>query len=785
MTELNQLLLASDADIAVGGDWALVSAGGIHLRIPLAHLIEPLMCVRHGSQAVSDSVRELGDRAHRVLEAVADRRTEPHAETGRWRLCAHTGDDVVDALVHAFVTGPEPHQLTTTRPVVELSVSVSDHGRAFVAPTSGASERRTFDALRAAAATWAPLARLATGQPRADLTDAEIRELSTPLVRSTLIEAGIRVQWGKGVSSPEIEVGLDDDTGAVADWRLRLPSGTMSHADIAELAASHRPLVRIRGSWVVKDSEGLQQYQLLRRRTLTPGERVATLVTGTYVTADQRTVPLSQAATTQQRLAELTAHPPTVAVPQGLNATLRHYQLDGLSWMLRNAEHGLGSCLADDMGLGKTVSAIALHLALKERERTEPTLIVCPASVLNNWAREIRRFAPTQSVVPFHGSSRTVGSDTDFVVTTYATLRNAHHELRKTQWGLIIADEAQAVKNDTSKTARALRTLDAVHRLALSGTPIQNSLDDLWALLDWTTPGLLGSKRIFQQRYARPIKEGKEQPRSQLTTLSSIVLLRRRKNDPAIAPELPAKTISNRLVALSEEQIGLYQAVVDDCLAAIAELDVTARRGRILALLTALKQVCNHPAQYLGQTHPELPNRSGKLDALTEIIDIAHAESSPALVFTQYVTMGELIVTHLRERGIDTQLLHGGLDIAGRQRLIDAFQEGRLDHLVLSTHAAGTGVTLTRAEHVVHYDQWWNPAVEDQATDRAHRIGQTHPVVVHRLMCAGTLEERIDEILQSKRTLSESILDNEVSMQLSELDDASLASIVALRGRTR
>ncbi|GIJ23148.1 DEAD/DEAH box helicase [Micromonospora lutea] len=779
MSDLDQMLAGSDSRVTVAGRWATIASDGAQRRVPLAQLLEPLVTARRDGRIATRSILDLSDAALQALQAVAARRIARNAASGSWHQVDAGGSETVDLFVDAFVTGAGADQTGGDGPVLTLSVDVSDDGRAQLCFSGWSSDRQTSGTLRRAAEIWDPVARLAAGTPRTELTGAEMAELLDPVRRGALSEANIQVEWASGVASATVAVSVDEDDGL--HWQLRIPSGRLTRQEIAELAAAQRPLVRVRGDWVVNDPCQLARFQRQKPRRLTPGERAATILSGSLIRGDE-VAPLTESAATRRQLAVLTAAPAAVAPPAALSATLRNYQLDGLAWLLRNAELGLGSCLADDMGLGKTVSAIAFHLALRERGGTAPTLVVCPASVLRNWELEARRFAPTQRVVRYHGAARALDQDADLVITTYATVRNDHALLKATRWGLVIADEAQMVKNDSSKTARALRVIPTAHRLALSGTPIQNSLDDLWALLDWTTPGLLSSKSAFRRHYSGPIRNGAEAPRLRLARLTGLVVLRRRKGDPDIAPELPAKTVSHQAVALTNEQIGLYQAVVDDSLTRIADLDENARRGRILALLTALKQICNHPAQYLKETGPHLAGRSGKLDALTDIIDITSAEGSPALVFTQFVAMGRLIVDHLRDRGVGVDFLHGGLDITQRQHLIDAFQRGELANLVLSTHAAGTGLTLTRAEHVIHYDQWWNPAVEDQATDRAHRIGQTHPVQVHRLVCEGTLEERIDAILHAKRALSESILDDDAGLRIADLDDAALASLVTFNG---
>ena len=320
--------------------------------------------------------------------------------------------------------------------------------------------------------------------------------------------------------------------------------------------------------------------------------------------------------------------------------------------------------------------------------------------------------------------------------------------------------------------------MPAAARVALTGTPVENTLSELWAILDWTAPGLLGSLTEFRARWAKPIEAGDPGAAARLARLLRPFLLRRRKSDPGIAPELPAKTETDQPVALSPEQAALYEAVVREMMADIAASDGITRRGRIVKLLTALKQICNHPAQYLK----EPGGRSGKLELLDELLETILAEGGAVLVFTQYVAMARLLEKHLADRGIGTQLLHGGTPVARREELVARFQDGAVPVFLLSLKAAGTGLNLTRADHVVHFDRWWNPAVEDQATDRAYRIGQTRPVQVHRLVTEGTVEERIAVMLREKRALADAVLAGGEAA-LTELSDTELAELVELRSR--
>jgi len=557
------------------------------------------------------------------------------------------------------------------------------------------------------------------------------------------------------------------------DWQLALGGEVLTEAELDALAEARRPVVRLRDRWVLVDPALAAKARDRALKPLTPVDALGAVLSGTTEVDGEHVEVVTDGWLA--RLRERLSGPPEPEVPpSGLAASLRDYQLRGLQWLATVTGLGLGGCLADDMGLGKTVTLIALHL----HRASGPTLVVCPASLLGNWEREIRRFAPGVPVRRFHGNARSLDEPAGFVLTTYGTLRADPGPLAGVRWDLLVADEAQHVKNHRSGTAKALRLVPAAARVALTGTPVENSLAELWAILDWTAPGLLGSLTEFRTRWAKPIEAGDAAAAERLSRLLRPFLLRRRKSDPGIAPELPAKTETDRPVSLSPEQAALYEAVVREMMADIAASDGMARRGRIVKLLTALKQICNHPAQYLK----EPGGRSGKLELLDELLDTILAEGGAVLVFTQYVAMARLLEKHLAGRGIGTQLLHGGTPVARREELVERFQAGEVPVFLLSLKAAGTGLNLTRADHVVHFDRWWNPAVEDQATDRAYRIGQTRPVQVHRLVTEGTVEDRIAAMLREKRALADAVLAGGEAA-LTELSDTELAELVELRSR--
>ncbi|MEU8246868.1 DEAD/DEAH box helicase [Nonomuraea sp. NPDC048916] len=648
-------------------------------------------------------------------------------------------------------------------------------------------------AVRRAARVWPPLERLLDSAVPDELTlsDGDVEQLLAGAAER-LAAAGVEVHWPRsmvrGLSARAVLGGRDAAPSDLPsflgghhltsfDWQLALGGEPLTAAEMDRLAEAHRPVVRLRDQWVLIDPDLARKARRRDLKPLTALDALGAALTGTVQVAelDGEQVPVEPSAWLRD-LRDRLAEPEDIGPPDGLAATLRDYQLQGLRWLARMTSLGLGGCLADDMGLGKTITLIALHL---HRRGSGPTLVVCPASLLGNWEREIARFAPGVPVRRYHGAARAMADD-GFVLTTYGTMRLDADRLAAQPWGLLVADEAQHVKNPTSSTARALREIPAGARVALTGTPVENNLSELWAILDWTTPGLLGPLGRFRSRWAKPVESGDSAAAERLARLVGPFLLRRRKSDPGVAPELPPKTETDRPVALTTEQAGLYEAVVREIMARIEDARGMARRGLIVKLLTGLKQICNHPAQYLHEAAPRLAGRSGKLELLDELVDTILAEDGAVLVFTQYVAMARLLDRHLTARGVATQLLHGGTPVARREEMVRRFQDGRAPVFLLSLKAAGTGLNLTRADHVIHYDRWWNPAVEDQATDRAHRIGQSRPVQVHRLIAEGTIEDRIAAMLAAKRSLAESVLASGEAA-LTELTDAELAALVELR----
>lgn len=673
-------------------------------------------------------------------------------------------------------------------------------------------------ALREAALAWTVLDRLQREQvpDRLVLDGDELTELLDSGLEA-LDAVGVDVLWPRSLRADLVPQGRVESRGTSSqesryeespfgpealfgfDWRLALqgPDGTtaLSDDEMVALSEATTPVVRLRDNWVVVDPALARRAKKRVRAGLSDAEReigagaaLQAALTG-VLEVEGRTVEVHPGASLE-RLRDRVVDAGLVAPlddPPGLEATLRDYQRRGLTWLAELTGAGVGACLADDMGLGKTVTLIALHLHRRARGlAVGPTLVVCPTSLLGTWEGELRRFAPQVAVRRFHGGARSLdglaGPDGGVVLTTYGTMRADHETLAGVAWDLVVADEAQHVKNPRSATARHLREIRSRCRVALTGTPVENNLVDLWAILDWATPGLLGSRAAFRRAWAAPIESGVDPAVARrFAQLVGPFLLRRRKSDPGVAPELPAKTETDHVVALTQEQVVLYETLVRESMRRIREADPETRRGLVLAMLTGLKQICNHPAHYLRAPNGRLRGRSGKLELLDELVSTVVAdESSGVLVFTQYVEMARLVERHLAQRGVPTLFLHGGTPARERERMVRDFQEGRAPVFLLSLKAGGTGLTLTRADQVVHLDRWWNPAVEDQATDRAHRIGQTRAVQVHRLLTEGTIEERIGQLLTRKRSLADRVLGADSDVALTELSDDELDDLVRL-----
>jgi SNF2 family DNA or RNA helicase len=474
--------------------------------------------------------------------------------------------------------------------------------------------------------------------------------------------------------------------------------------------------------------------------------------------------------------------------PAGFRGKLREYQAQSLGWLSFLDSAGLGGCLALDMGLGKTPTVLA-HLLANRGDG--PALVITPPAVLGNWAAEAARFAPALEVVIHHGPGRAEGealaklvSRTDVLLTTYGTAVRDVDDLAAIDWTRTIVDEAQTIKNPSSDAAQCLRRIPSRSRLALTGTPIENGLGDLWAILDYANPGLVGARPAFVSHLSRTSNGPEAAGEDALRALNGLLVFRRTKAEPAIAAELPDKIDQLDHCSLTQEQIGLYQAVLDRLLNEGLDEDPNARKGQILAAITALKQICNHPNAYLNAESGEgtvLDGRSGKLTRLDEIVDAVFAAGERVLIFTHFARWGEQLAGYLTNRtGRRVACYHGGLAAGVRDRLVREFQEGKgAGALVLSLKAGGAGLNLTAANHVVLFDRWWNPATEDQARDRSWRIGQTRTVVSHRLVCPGTVDERVEEVVAGKRQIADLVLPKQST--LADLAPDQLRAALGLR----
>lgn len=616
-------------------------------------------------------------------------------------------------------------------------------------------------------------------------------------------------------------------------WELTLGNERVSQADFEALTAHNTPLLKLRDRWIELDPQQvraakrfLAERQAAGEMSLLQSIRMAQAYLEQFgdrvikpepaqssdafdlsaESAPEAALPLEavdvdgwlrqvlEHLRTQKQVAELPE-------PPGFVGELRPYQRRGVGWLAYLRRLGLGACLADDMGLGKTVQAIAMLLHKRRAVaadadaaagRSLPALLICPTSVVANWRREVERFAPGLRILVHHGGGRLAGDDflatvaaSDLVITSYGTARRDIELLRQCTWSDLILDEAQNIKNPGAKQSQAVRRIVAQNRVALTGTPVENHLTELWSVLEFLNPGYLGNHEHFRQRFMIPIERYNDDDRArELRRLVQPFLLRRLKSDPTIISDLPEKNEMVVYCSLTQEQAALYETTVHEALAGLDRADGIQRRGLVLSLLTRLKQICNHPAHYLKQEGP-LRQRSGKLERLTEMLEEALSVGDHALIFTQFVEMGTLLQRHLAERlQTDVLFLHGGTPAPQRDQMVQAFQRDDGPPIfVLSLRAGGSGLNLTRANHVFHFDRWWNPAVENQATDRAFRIGQRRNVQVHKFVVAGTLEERINAILESKQSLAETIVGSGENW-LTELNTDELREILMLRHET-
>ncbi|SEA26886.1 Superfamily II DNA or RNA helicase, SNF2 family [Haloplanus vescus] len=575
------------------------------------------------------------------------------------------------------------------------------------------------------------------------------------------------------------------------DWEIVLGENSLSEDELEELSTLKQSLVHFQGKWVsVQDDDAKSARDLLHREEERTLEEA--LQADTEISDDGVSLPVVEKRLegTFKKLFEqdFEIWAEKIDTPSGFDGELRSYQKTGLGWISYLEDHGFGGCLADDMGLGKTIQILARLVQERSVDPlVGPTLVVCPLSVVYNWKSEANKFTPDLTVHIHHGQGRMSGGDLasaiqhhDVIITTYGTARSDIELLRDIQFHRIVLDEAQKIKNTSASRTQAIRSLSAHHRLALTGTPVENRLSELWSIMEFCNPGLLGTESQFRNAFSRPIEEqGDIEKMEQLRQLIRPFVLRREKTDNSIIDDLPEKLEKKEYCGLTEEQATLYKAVADEIFEQIEQSQDIERRGRILKLIGNLKSICNHPRQYLNDDQ-RISGRSGKLDVLDDLVQKIGANDEKGLIFTQYTQMAELLLEHLRGQGHRVFYLYGGTAKEEREEMIDEFEntEGSCFFL-LSLHAGGTGINLTPANYVIHYDRWWNPAVEKQATDRAYRIGQDNNVQVHKLICRGTIEESIDQIIESKRDLAEQVLADSDEW-ITELSDEELRNLVSL-----
>ncbi|MCC6678040.1 MAG: DEAD/DEAH box helicase [Phycisphaerales bacterium] len=649
-----------------------------------------------------------------------------------------------------------------------------------------------------------------------DWWDSPMARLGARLRIDSGEDPGLPSEGGSAASGTHLGMG----TLVRYRWDISLGEATLTLAEFEKLAARQSPLVRVNGRWVeIRPEDVAAAISFIREN---PGGQIKlgdamrlayasdlrqTGIPVLGMDADGWLAAVLNSETAAQSLK-------VIEPPATFHGTLRPYQVRGMSWMLFLERLGFGVCLADDMGLGKTIQLLALlaherehgqvipprpvgePIVVREGEHL-PTLLIVPMSVVGNWMHETKRFCPELKVLVHHGVDRLQGPeleqramDSDLVITTYALSHRDRDHLATVRWGRVVLDEAQYIKNPAAKQSQAARSFHAPRRVALTGTPVENRLSELWSIMEFLNPGYLGGPAHFRQRFAVPVERYRDRFRAeQLRGLVRPFILRRLKSDPTVVADLPEKIESREYAHLTSEQASLYESCVRRMLGEVDSADGIHRRGLVLSALIKLKQICNHPSQILKDhdptsTRPPDPARSGKCVRLIEMLDAVLAEGDRALVFTQFRQMGQLLVEMLRHQ-FDREILflHGGTPQAMRVQLIEQFQRehGRWPILLLSLKAGGVGLNLTAATHVFHFDRWWNPAVENQATDRAYRIGQTRTVQVHKFVVRGTLEERIDEMIEQKTELAQNII-GAGERWLTELSTDQLRDILALRG---
>ncbi|MCK9584721.1 MAG: DEAD/DEAH box helicase [Candidatus Cloacimonetes bacterium] len=611
--------------------------------------------------------------------------------------------------------------------------------------------------------------------------------------RNTQAKLGIKLSTRKSTSQSS---GLLNMESILAfDFSACLGDEELSLSELKAMAKLKNPLVKVRGQWINIDiaqlNAAINFLDKQQKKELSAKDMIQ-LALGAESGIKGFEIQKVEYQDWMQKLLRVLSgkeKPARLPQPKLFKGILREYQQLGFSWLAYLRKWGFGACLADDMGLGKTIQALALIQTDKDKGQKLPVLLVCPTTVVNNWRKESERFTPNLKVLIHHGSDRLkktaftkAAAKADIVISSFGLIHRDLGFLGQVKWAGIIIDEAQNIKNPDTLQSKAARSIKAEYRIALTGTPVENHATELWAIMDFLNPGYLGNLNSFRENYHRPIHIRNDKAAAEkLQRITAPFILRRLKTDKSIIADLPDKIEMKEYCPLTKEQISLYQAVADDLQDKISSSEGIERKGLILSAILRLKQVCNHPAQFAGDNSP-LPGRSGKLQRLLEITTEVMANKERILIFTQFAQMGAILQQALQEYfGTEVLFLHGSLSKGKRDKLVERFQgEGDAPSIfVLSLKAGGTGLNLTNANHVIHYDRWWNPAVENQATDRAFRIGQVKNVQVHKFIVSGTLEEKIDELIERKQLLNEKLVGAGENW-LSKLNDNDFRELIRL-----
>ena len=639
-----------------------------------------------------------------------------------------------------------------------------------------------------------------------------------------LVEAGVEIllpSWWQAIKDAKLAMkakvksssgsGRQSFVGLSAlidfDWRFSTNGVELSEDEFLELVNQQRRLINIRGKWVKLDPAFIKQVQSILKKANNEGLHFRDVLEQELVqtgesaddqsfSEDERVfagveIKLNRHLSGMMKQLSEIRELPEIELSAQFKGELRPYQKQGVEWLVFLRRFGFGACLADDMGLGKTIQMIAYFLHVQEHEKVEkPALIICPTSVLGNWQKELEKFSPSLRIHLHYGSNRAKDEENfaksiqeaDVVLTSYGLANVDFEELSSVEWSTICLDEAQNIKNAQTKQSRAIRRLKGKHHIALTGTPMENRLTELWSIFDFTNHGYLGSLGRFQKQFVSPIEKDHNTDKiGQLQRLIRPFLLRRTKTDQEVALNLPDKQEQKEYCSLTVEQASLYEQLVKDTFEQVDQLTGMQRKGLILKMLSKLKQICNHPALYLKEEQPKnIEDRSNKMVTMLELVKHIHEQNESCLIFTQYIGMGKMIQQLLEQQfGEQVMFLNGSVPKTQRDEMISSFQEHDHKILILSLKAGGTGLNLTAANHVIHYDRWWNPAVENQATDRAYRIGQKRFVHVHKLISTGTLEEKIDDMLEKKQSLNDEIIQSE--SWITELSTTDLKDLFTLR----